>query len=70
LAVKTPLTHVNVTEAHRRHQPALTGRAGAPARLVQTVVNKVLEVRSPRTAINNYTVLSEMLGEAVRWGKA
>jgi integrase len=35
---------------------------------VQAVVTKVLEIRSPRTAVNVYRVLSEMLGEAVRWG--
>lgn len=35
---------------------------------VQAVVSKVLEVRSPRTAVNAYRVLSELLGEAVRWG--
>jgi integrase len=35
---------------------------------VQTVVAKVLETRSPRTAVNTYRVLSEMLGEALRWG--
>jgi integrase len=28
----------------------------------------VLEIRSPRTAVNVYRVLSEMLAEAVRWG--
>lgn len=35
---------------------------------VQAVVTKVLEHRSPRTAVNTYRVLSEMLGEGVRWG--
>jgi integrase len=35
---------------------------------VSKVMTRVLEVRSPRTAINMYRVLSEMLGEAVRWG--
>jgi integrase len=35
---------------------------------VQQVVDRVLDVRSPRTAVNVYRVLSEMLGEAVRWG--
>jgi len=35
---------------------------------VQRVIAKVLEARSPRTAVNTYRVLSEMLGEAVRWG--
>jgi hypothetical protein len=35
---------------------------------VSQVVAKVLDVRSPRTALNTYRVLSEMLGEAVRWG--
>lgn len=32
------------------------------------VIVKVLEVRSPRTAVNSYRVLSEMPGEAVRRG--
>jgi integrase len=35
---------------------------------VHAVVAKVLDIRSPRTAVNVYRVLSEMLGEAVRWG--
>lgn len=35
---------------------------------VSAVIAKVLEVRSPRTAVNTYRVLSEMLAEAVRWG--
>jgi integrase len=35
---------------------------------VQQVVDRVLDVRSPRTAVNVYRVLSEMLAEAVRWG--
>ena len=35
---------------------------------VQAVITKVLAIRSPRTAVNVYRVLSEMLGEAVRWG--
>jgi integrase len=35
---------------------------------VQAVVTKVLDRRSPRTAVNTYRVLSEMLGEGVRWG--
>jgi integrase len=35
---------------------------------VQHVVDRVLDARSPRTAVNTYRVLSEMLGEAVRWG--
>lgn len=35
---------------------------------VQAVITKVLGVRSPRTAVNVYRTLSEMLGEAVRWG--
>lgn len=35
---------------------------------VQQVIDRVLDVRSPRTAVNVYRVLSEMFGEAVRWG--
>jgi integrase len=35
---------------------------------VQAVMTKVLASRSPRTAVNTYRVLSEMLGEAARWG--
>jgi integrase len=35
---------------------------------VQRVVDGVLARRSPRTAVNVYRVLSEMLDEAVRWG--
>jgi len=35
---------------------------------VQAVITKVLEIRSPGTAVNVYRVLSEMLAEAVRWG--
>ena len=35
---------------------------------VQRVIDRVLDVRSPRTAVNVYRVLSEMFGEAVRWG--
>lgn len=35
---------------------------------VQATIDKVIETRSPRTAVNVYRVLSEMLGEAVRWG--
>jgi integrase len=35
---------------------------------VQKVVSKLLETRSPRTAVNTYRVLSGMLGEAIRWG--
>jgi site-specific recombinase XerC len=35
---------------------------------VQAVLTKVLASRSPRTAVNVYRVLSEMLAEAVRWG--
>jgi hypothetical protein len=38
------------------------------AAAVQSTLDKVLERRSPRTAVNVYRVLSEMLGEAVRWG--
>jgi integrase len=34
----------------------------------QAVVAKVLDIRSPRKAVDVYRVLSEMLGEAVRWG--
>ncbi len=34
---------------------------------VQAVVSKVLATRSPRTAVNAYRVLSQMLGEAARW---
>jgi Phage integrase, N-terminal SAM-like domain len=35
---------------------------------VQQVVDRVLDIRSPRTAVNTFRVLSEMLGESVRWG--
>jgi integrase len=35
---------------------------------VQQVVDRLLGVRSPRTAVNVFRVLSEMFGEAVRWG--
>lgn len=35
---------------------------------VQRVIDSALERRSPRTAVNVYRVLSEMLDEAVRWG--
>jgi integrase len=34
---------------------------------VQVVVDKVLASRSPRTAVNVYRVMSEMLNEALRW---
>ena len=40
----------------------------ARASHVQQAVDRVLDVRSPRTAVNVYRVLSEMFGEAVRWG--
>jgi len=35
---------------------------------VQVVIDRTLERRSARTAVNVYRVLSEMLGEATRWG--
>jgi integrase len=35
---------------------------------VQATIDRVLERRSPRTAVNTFRVLSEMLGEATRWG--
>jgi integrase len=35
---------------------------------VQATIDRVLEIRSPRTGVNVYRVISEMLGEAVRWG--
>lgn len=38
------------------------------ATAVQSTIDKVLQVRSPRTAVNVYRVLSTMLGEAVQWG--
>jgi integrase len=35
---------------------------------VQATIDGVLQRRAPRTAVNVYRVLSEMLAEAVRWG--
>jgi len=66
-----PSTHKRYGELLRVHILPSVG----PVRLtelraahVQATIDRVLEIRSPRTAVNVYRVLSEMLGEAVRWG--
>jgi Phage integrase, N-terminal SAM-like domain len=64
-----PVTHKRYRELLAVHVVPVIGQVRMtevrPA-AVQAVVSKVLKVRSPRTAVNAYRVLSEMLGEAVR----
>jgi integrase len=66
-----PVTHKRYRELLEVHVVPVIGQVRMtdlrPA-AVQAVMTKVLASRSPRTAVNTYRVLSEMLGEAARWG--
>jgi integrase len=66
-----PSTHRRYTELLQVHVLPPIGRVRLTevrALDVQRVVDHVLEIRAPRTALNVLRVTSQMLAEAVRWG--